>query len=142
MKQVAFSVAILLSVVVSRSSQASQTYTEILAECRRIIEAQPSAAQWREPGYEDAVLIKRFQPKVPFNSPWKRYACVVVRFDIDTRGRTENVELLGRSPAEAPHGYFLKTEEAILKWRYKPAQKDGKPIRREDRLMSVGFEVR
>jgi len=113
-------------------------------ECSEIGREADQASEWandRE-GYQDAKRLVWYRPKYPYNSPRHWFSCVVVGFDVDEKRRTDNVELLGRRPEDLPYGFYLKTREAILKWKYAPALKDGRPIRREGRVAVVVYDVR
>ncbi len=78
-------------------------------------------------GDRGALLVSRMPPIYPYSARRRgREGSVEVRFLVDESGMVQNPEIVRAQPS----GYF---EEAVLKavsrWRFKPAIKDGHPVK-------------
>lgn len=95
--------------------------------------ASPLAAQTVEP-----LVKKRFPPKYPMNAANKGIeGWVQVDFYVEPNGRVSSVSALDGAPV----GVFEKvTEQALKRWRYKPALLNGQPVRQR-RTLIMAFEL-
>ena len=91
----------------------------------------PAPASATEDGPTDAYDVDaqpsyRADPEYPINAAYANVGGVVyVGFDVDERGRTENVEVI----ISAPQGIFDDAAlDAVRSWRYEPAILDGEPV--------------
>jgi protein TonB len=58
--------------------------------------------------------------------------------DISEEGRVENVELVEASP----RGVFERNaRKAVLKWKYSPPKKDGRPFRLKGHSITISFSL-
>ncbi|GJL91711.1 TonB family protein [Hyphococcus sp.] len=122
-------------------SVSARDYTQVKEDCDRLKEASPEALLDPPPGYVEPVPLVRFPPDYPQNSPWRQYVCVALQFDVNERGRTENVKILEFHPADAPSNFRYKARDAIKKWKYSPATQNGVPVRREGAITVVTYEL-
>ena len=77
----------------------------------------------------DAVPVSRRPPRYPATMQEAGVEGIaVVRFDVDENGRPSNIEV----PFSIPHPDFGRNaQDAVRRWTYTPAMKDGRPVRRE-----------
>ncbi|WP_203292170.1 energy transducer TonB [Maricaulis parjimensis] len=74
----------------------------------------------------DAEPLTRREPRYPYEAAVSDLDGVVyVRFDVTADGRTENVEVIGSFP---PGIFDDASVEAVRRWRYQPATRDGEPV--------------
>lgn len=84
---------------------------------------------WSAPGHEDARPVRRDAPGFPaVASSRGMEGIALVRFDVDARGRTENVSVLLSIPSPL---FGESAVRAVQRWRYEPARVDGRAVRRE-----------
>lgn len=67
-----------------------------------------------------AVDYSRLPPKYPFNRPVEEYVCLVLQFDVNDKGRTENIEVLFKTPENASSKFDKAARKAVRRWRYDP----------------------
>ncbi|MED5550105.1 MAG: energy transducer TonB [Pseudomonadota bacterium] len=87
----------------------------------------------------DAAPIDREHPDYPDNAAWADVqGIIMVRFDVNERGRTENAEVI----AAAPAGIFNEAAlDAISRWRYTPARLNGEAVVRPGVLTRFHFNL-
>lgn len=88
---------------------------EVRAECRTLSAALPAP-----PTQPTFTPKKRVAPSFPRYNTWTKLACIAYRFDINTEGRTENIEMIFKVPSDLRNGYVHAGEKAIRKWLYEP----------------------
>ncbi len=63
---------------------------------------------------------------------------VIVEFEVDTEGATRNIQIVESHP---PGEFDSAMIEAVAKWRYKPAMRDGKAVSSKQRVRYVFAEA-
>lgn len=80
-----------------------------------------SAAVMSSPINQSATPAKkRYPPSYPNNEPMLPYVCVGLKFDINGEGKTENIEVVFKSPADAGPGFERAAINSVKRWRYEP----------------------
>ncbi len=123
------------------TSSSATDYAQVKETCAELKKPRPKTSRAPEPGFQDAIPLARRAPKYPFNSLWKEYVCVALRFDVNEKGRTENIEVIEFHPADAPSNFRYKARDAIEKWEYSPATLEGTPVYREGLITVITYEL-
>lgn len=91
-----------------------------------------NAQSTNNPNEEGAVEVKRVPPIMPPNAETSGYCCMV--FDVNKSGIPENI----KASYCTDEVFTNASKEAVSKWRYSPAEADGKGVKRwnEDAMMS------
>lgn len=83
----------------------------------------------REEGWVDAYPRNRASPDYPPEALDRGMeGIVMVRFDVDERGRPENINIVFSLPVT---NFGEAAEAAVRRWRYQPATINDNPVRRE-----------
>ena len=87
----------------------------------------------------EIVAIKRNPPKFPRNcfSSASMKELVVISFDINSEGTTENVDVLSSTNS----CFNRMARNAVKKWRYEPKIIDGAAVRRDGMETELTFEM-
>lgn len=87
----------------------------------------------------DARPVRRPPPDYPSRMAMAGVQGItLVMFDVDARGRTQDIEVL----FSAPHNDFgEEAERAVSRWRYEPKLVDGEPVLREDVVTEFNFAL-
>ena len=97
------------------------TLMSIIALSGSLTAAAPVPAALEEPQ-----AIEIIEPEVPVNYlRWGVTGEVVVTFQIDEQGRTENVSI----ESSDDRLYAKSVRKAVRQWRYRPATKNGVKVR-------------
>ncbi len=71
--------------------------------------------------------IVRIEPQYPRKAAMQGLeGHVVLSFEVTESGTVDNVEVVGSKPRRV---FDMSAKRAVLKWKYKPQQEDGKPVR-------------
>ncbi|MEZ5891993.1 MAG: energy transducer TonB [Parvularculaceae bacterium] len=137
--------AFLLSAMTASAMEAPD-YDQVEEQCAALNwkYSEFNRSQWRQlagPDFKDVKIKSGSQPRYPINSPWRKRVCVAIRYDVNEKGRTEQVEALEKIPEDAPYGFELRAIDAIEGWKYSPATRGGKPVRREGIVIVILYEV-
>jgi TonB family protein len=110
-----------------------------LAECENADGEDAGEQVIEDENNRDARPIRRPAPSYP-RRMIQAYAqgVTLVQFDVDERGRTQDIEVL----FSAPHSDFgVAAVRAIERWRYDPKLVDGVPVLREDLVTDFIFTL-
>lgn len=73
-----------------------------------------------------ANIVERVEPRFPAH----RFNAIPVRLIIDRKGRVKHVHVISAFPEQS-----AALTEALMKWRFKPYRKDGKPVEIETGIL-------
>lgn len=84
--------------------------------------------------------LVRIEPQYPRKAAMRGIEGYVrVKFDVNTAGGVENLEILEARP---PRIFDQATKRAVLKWKYQPKLVDGKPVPMKGLLVELPFKLR
>jgi TonB family protein len=87
----------------------------------------------------DASPIYRVEPKYPLEAAQKRISgSVILGFDINADGNTENVKVFGSQPESI---FDQVSVTALKQWQYKPKIVAGKALKQENMLVQLDFQL-
>lgn len=74
--------------------------------------------------------VSKFQPQIPRKARMRGVgATVVVSYTVNRQGSVEKVEIEQvKAPSALRRAYARATRKGVLRWKFKPAIKDGKPV--------------
>lgn len=130
---VRISLSVLLFCVVATGNANAQDKESLERECNEFYSQYvPEGDKERARDYS------RLPPKYPFNRPVEEYVCLVLQFDVNKKGRTENIEVLFKSPESASSRFDKAARKAVRRWRYSPPV-DQPDSRLEDVVAKITF---
>lgn len=84
--------------------------------------------------------IVRIEPQYPRKAAIQgAEGWVLLKFDITSAGTVSNVSVLDAKPKRL---FDMAAKRALLKWKYKPAVEDGKPVAKLGEKVQLDFKLR
>lgn len=86
------------------------------------------------------VPLVRIEPQYPRQAAMRgQEGWVQLKFNITHTGEVQGVQVVSSQP---PRIFDRAASNAVLKWKYRPQLKDGKPTLRENVLVQLDFKLR
>lgn len=83
--------------------------------------------------------LVRVEPQYPRQAAMSgQEGWVRLRFDINASGDVENVEVVDSEPRRV---FDSSARQAVLRWKYRPMVRDGKPVVREGIVVQLDFNL-
>lgn len=87
-----------------------------------------SEAMLASPASHEETPYKRYPPRYPDDEQMLPYVCIGLNFDVNGEGRTENINVVFKSPSDAGAGFEREAIRSVERWRY------GRPENAEQRI--------
>lgn len=90
-------------------------------------------------GSTGSTPIVRIEPQYPRKAAMQGIqGWVMLQFDITETGAVDNVSVIDASPKRI---FDMEAKRALLKWKYKPAMDDGKPMAIKGEKVQLDFKL-
>lgn len=84
----------------------------------------------------EATILVHVEPRYPHHATGEGW--VKLSFDINASGEPVNIKIMDADPKRV---FERSARRALSKWRYKPAIKDGKPVRQIGNEVTLEFKL-